>query len=135
MITYDVFDNVLRLRDLVDGFFNEIPLRGHGHNFPLVNVYNSPDEVEIRAHVPGLESDDLDIEVVDNNLVIAGNKKADYQEHGYLRKERTFGNFKRLIPLPARIDRNKIKADLINGILIIKLYKSEEAKPKKIEIN
>jgi len=135
MITYDVFDNVLRLRDLVDDFFNEIPLRGRGRNFPLVNVYNSPDEVEIRAHFPGLESDDLDIEVVDNNLVIAGNKKADYQEHGYLRKERTFGNFKRLIPLPARIDRNKIKADLINGILIIKLYKSEEAKPKKIEIN
>lgn len=135
MITYDVFDNVLRLRDLVDDFFNEIPLRGRGHNFPLVNVYNSTDEVEIRAYLPGLETDDLDIQVVDNNLVIAGNKKADYQEHGYLRKERTFGNFKRLIPLPARIDRNKIKADLINGILIIKLYKSEEAKPKKIEIN
>lgn len=135
MITYDVFDNVLRLRDLVDGFFNEFPLRGRGHNFPLVNVYNAADDIEIRAYVPGLEADDLDIEVLDNNLVISGNKKADYKEHGYLRKERTFGNFKRLIPLPNRIDRDKIKADLINGILIIKLFKSEEAKPKKIEIN
>jgi HSP20 family protein len=135
MITYSIFDDVIKLKDIVDDFFNDTGYRSKGYNFPPVNVYTNEEEMEIRAYVPGVEVDNVDIELVDENLVISGEKKDDYADQAYIRKERSFGEFKKRIPLPYRIDREKVKADLINGVLIIKLVKSEDAKPKKIEIN
>ena len=69
-----------------------------------------------------------------SSLVIAGEKKADYEEEPYLRKERFFGEFKKSIKLPYRVNHQSIRADLKDGVLTITLEKSEDAKPKKIEI-
>ncbi len=83
----------------------------------------------------GVKTENIDIHLINDSLVIEGEKKNDYEDKPYLRKERQFGPFKKSIKLPYRVDPNKIAADMKNGILMIRLSKSEEAKPKKIEIN
>ncbi len=134
MYTYDVFDDIFNLRDTVNSFFNEYTGRWRGREFPIMEIYEGKDELEIRALVPGIKAADLNINLVDNNLIIEGEKKNDYADNPYIRRERQFGVFKKSFTLPYRVDPNTIGADLTNGILHIKLQKSEDAKPKKIDI-
>jgi len=134
--TYELFNDVLDLRNVVDDFF-----RGGSWpftrrvDFPYVNLYEKDDGLEIRALVPGVNASDIDVRFEENSIVIEGERKIDYQDRPYIRKERDFGTFKKLIRLPFQADRNSIKANLADGVLVIALSKSEEAKPKKIEIN
>ncbi|HPV42127.1 MAG TPA: Hsp20/alpha crystallin family protein [Spirochaetota bacterium] len=99
-----------------------------------MEIYEGKDELEIRALLPGIKAADLNVHLVDNNLIIEGEKKNDYEDNPYIRRERQFGSFKKSFTIPYRVDANAISADLTNGILHIKLQKSEDAKPKKIEI-
>jgi len=135
MNTYDIFDDVLNLRDFVNSFFNEGSARWRNREFPYIELYEGKDDLEIRALMPGVKSEDMDIQLINDSLVLEGTKKNDYIDQAYLRKERQFGNFKKSIKLPFRVDREKITAELNNGILHIKLSKSADAKPKKIEIH
>lgn len=134
MYTYDIFDEVLNLRDVVNSFFIENTGKWRTREFPQIEIYEGKDELEIRALVPGIESTDMDIHLVNDSLMIEGEKKDDYENNPYIRKERQFGKFNKSVKLPYRVDANNINAQLANGILIIKLRKSEEAKPKRIEI-
>ncbi len=134
MYTYDIFDDIFNLKETVNSFFNENTGRWRGREFPNMEIYEGKDELEIRALVPGVKAGDLNINLVDNNLIIEGEKKNDYADNPYIRRERQFGAFKKSVKLPYRVDPNNISADLTNGILHIRLQKSEEAKPKKIEI-
>ncbi len=134
MYNYNLFDNMFQLKGLFDDFFRETayePVSG----MPPVRIYSSDDRVIVRALVPGIEPDNIDMQILEDNLVISGEKKSDYSADTYIRKERRFGGFKRSIKLPYRVNTETVKADLINGVLTITLQKSEEAKPKKIEIN
>ncbi|NLV67419.1 MAG: Hsp20/alpha crystallin family protein [Spirochaetes bacterium] len=134
MYNYNLFDNMFQLKGLFDDFFRETayePVSG----MPPVRIYSSDDRVIVRALVPGIEPDNIDMQIIEDNLVISGEKKSDYSADTYIRKERRFGGFKRSIKLPYRVNTETVKADLINGVLTITLQKSEEAKPKKIEIN
>ncbi len=134
--TYDLFDDMLRLRDVLDGFYSETPARYNRRiDFPYVNIYEKDDVVTAKAIVPGIKSGDIEIELLDNNLVLQGNRKSDYEDKPYIRKERSFGEFKKIVKLPYRVDRNKINASLKDGVLTITLPKAEEAKPKKISIS
>jgi len=135
MNTYNIFDDVLNLRDIVDSFFSENASRWRTREFPLVEIYEGGDDLEIRALLPGIKVDEVDVHLVDDSLIIEGEKKNDYADQPYLRKERNFGSFKKSVKLPYRVDADKIAAELKNGILLIRLSKSEEAKPKKIEIH
>lgn len=134
MFTYDIFNDMLNLRDLVDTFLNENLMRRPRREFPHVDLFEGQDEIELRALVPGIKAEDLNLHLVGDSLIIEGEKKSDYTEHPYLRKERQFGVFKKSIKLPYRVDADRIEAELKNGILAIRLKKSDEAKPKKIEI-
>ncbi len=134
MYTYDIFDDIFNLRDTVDSFFNDYTGRWRSREFPHMEIYEGKDELEIRALIPGVKSGDLNINLVDNNLIIEGEKKNDYANNPYIRRERQFGAFKKSVKLPYRVDPNTISADLVNGILHVRLRKSEDAKPKKIEI-
>ncbi len=89
----------------------------------------------VRALIPGVKAEDLEIHLVNDSLVIEGDKKNDYADQPYLRRERQFGTFKKSLRLPYRVDADKITAELNNGVLLIRLNKSEEARPKKIEIH
>jgi len=133
--TFDVFDELLGMRNWFDRYFNEAPYERRTVEYPYVNLYDSGDDIEIKVVAPGIKGDDLNIQLIDNTLYIEGEKKDDYTDKGYIRKERDFGKFRKSVNLPYKVDSAKIDAGMREGILTIKLVKSEEAKPKKIEIN
>ena len=132
--TYDVFDDVVNLRNLVDRFFTEAPAVRRNVEYPYVNLRENNDEVVITALLPGVGVDSLNIQLIDNSLVLEGEKKSDVQDKPYIRKERVFGSLQKAVRLPYRVDGAKIAAGLKDGILTIRLAKAEEARPKKIEI-
>ncbi len=134
MYTYDIFDDMLNLRDIVNTYFDDTSPRWRRREFPRIEIFEGSEDLEIRALVPGLKAEDLDLHLIDDSLIIEGEKKNDYSEHPYLRKERQFGSFKKSVKLPYRVNAESIAAELKNGILHVRLQKSEEAKPKKIEI-
>ena len=134
MVTYDIFHDLVDLRSLIDDFFGDTGARYGRKEFPYIQLYEGEDELEIRAAVPGLNAADLDLQLVDNTLVIEGEKKKDYSENPYLRRERNFGQFKKTVRLPYGVNGSSIKAELKNGILTVRLARSEDTKPKKIEI-
>ncbi len=134
--TTDIFDDMLRLRDIFDNFYREIYSKpGIRVEFPFINLYEMDDSIVIKAVVPGVKSEDVNIELNNNNLIIEGDRKSDLTEKRYIRQERVFGKFKKIVNLPYEVDKDKIEAVLKNGILTITLQKSEASKPKKIQIN
>ena len=133
MLNYNILDEALNF--FVDDFLRGTSSLSKRGDFPKVEVYEGSDEVEIRAIVPGIAVGDLDIQLENNNLVISGEKKNDHAEGTYIKKERLFGKFSKTVRLPYRVNPENINAELKNGILLVKLTKSEEAKPKKIQIN
>ena len=135
MITYNIFDDIFELRNLVDDYFNTVPSRARRRDFPYISIYEGDDQLVIKAVAPGVKAEDLDIQLVDNSLIIQGEKKNDYAEQPYIRKERQFGRFSKSVKLPYRVDVGTIKAERKSGILTISLSRSEDTKPKKIEIH
>ena len=103
---------------------------------PKTNLYDSGENLELMAEVPGLNKDDLNIKIQGNYLEISGTAKSDVPE-GYIahRRERGTTEFTRSLTLPSDVDGEKVKATLINGILTLVLPKSEAAKPRQIKIN
>jgi len=134
MYTYDIFDDMLNLKDVVNTFFSENYGKWRSREFPYLEIYEGRDELELRALMPGVKSENIDIQLVNDSLLIEGEKLNDYADNPYIRKERQFGKFQKSVKLPYRVDTNSIVAELTNGILHVRLQKSEEAKPKKIEI-
>ncbi|MGM0654859.1 MAG: Hsp20/alpha crystallin family protein [Thermodesulfobacteriota bacterium] len=105
-------------------------------NSPRTNLLESGDTFEVQAEVPGISKDDLNIKIQGNYLEISGKRSVDTPE-GYKihRNERGSSSFSRSFSLPDEIDAEKVEAALKDGILYLKLPKSETAKPKMIEIN
>ena len=103
---------------------------------PKTNLYDSGENLELMAEVPGLNKDDLNIKIQGNYLEISGTAKSDVPE-GYKahRRERGDTTFTRSLTLPSDVDSEKVKATLTNGILTLVLPKSEAAKPRQIKIN
>jgi len=103
---------------------------------PRINLYEHGDNFEIRAEVPGLEKDNLNVKIQGNYLEISGERGSDAPE-GYKthKTERGVGSFSRSFTLPADVDSTKVEATLKDGVLYLKLPKHEAAKPKKISIN
>lgn len=106
---------------------------------PSVDIYGQGNELVLKADMPGMEKKDIDISISDNFLTISGERKKEekVEKENYFRYERSHGSFYRRFELPAGIDADKIKAHLENGILEVRLPKSEEAKSrsKKVSIS
>jgi len=133
--TYDIFDELLGTKNWFNNFFTEAPQTRRVLDYPSINLYENDDELELKILVPGVNVENLDLQLVDNSLKIEGEKKSDYMEKPYTRKERRFGKFQKLMKLPYKVDPNHIEANMKDGVLTVKLTKSEEMKIKKIEIN
>jgi HSP20 family protein len=104
--------------------------------YPPVVVSEDNDYLYVRAELPGVEADHLDLSVVNDQLVLRGERKTG-EEGGkvnYHRREREEGIFRRVIPLPFKVNIEQVEARTKNGILTIKLAKAEEVKPRPIEI-
>lgn len=104
--------------------------------FPVVDIKENKDEFAVFAELPGMKKEDVHITFSDGKLVIEGERKKEHEEKeaNYHRVERSYGKFCRTFQLPSGIQANKIAADFKDGILKIKLPKSEEVKPKEIEV-
>ncbi len=104
-------------------------------SWPETNIYEDNDEYILVAKVPGMDGKDLDVNLKDNTLTLSGERKKDGGTKGSLHLEERFsGKFERRFMLNERIDPDKIEAETSNGLLIIKLPKSADAKPRKITI-
>ncbi len=128
-----------RLRGEVARLFNEFSAGREpffSRVYPAVNVGEDRENFYIRAELPGVESEKLDIDCVEGSLVIRGERTIapEEEEISYHRREREGGTFRRIIPVPERVDPDKVSADLKNGVLTVVLPKAEEAKPRKISV-
>lgn len=103
---------------------------------PAVDIFENRDNILVKAEIPGMEKEDLDVSVKDNVLVIKGEKKkeSEVKEEGGVRSERYYGYFNRTLALPAYVDAANVKATYKNGVLELVLPKKEEAKSKQIKV-
>ena len=100
-----------------------------------VDVQTADEAYNITALVPGLEADDLDIEVLENTVTIRGEFKSAEEDHAeYLVSELPCGRFSRVITLPTAADANKVEASIKNGVLSLHIPKAESDRPKSIKV-
>lgn len=126
---------------LFDDFFGTPMLFGGAGTFapmPRVDVSESDGAYVVSAELPGIDEKDVEVVLADNVLTIRGEKRAEREEkdRNYYLSERSFGSFRRAIPLPAEIDEDKVEAQFTNGVLTVRLPKSAEAqaKTRRIEV-
>lgn len=112
------------------------PLR-LGRWVPAVDVSESDDEITVRAEVPGLNPEEIEVLVEGDVLTLKGEKKEEREQGGrdYHRVERQYGSFSRSIQLPGAVVAEKVKATAANGVLTIRLPKQEDARRKKVQIS
>jgi HSP20 family protein len=133
--TYNLFDDIMDLRSTIDSFMNSRASNAYNVTLPLVNLYEKDDKVTVKVLAPGAAIEDIHLQLIDNRLHIEVEKKKDQGDKNYVREERTFGKFSKSIKMPYKVDADSIDASLKNGILSVAMAKSEDAKPKKIEIH
>lgn len=141
------FNPVPELQDLhttVNRFFNEAfprffehaeTTRHWGTWTPVVDVYETEEDVTFNAELPGFDKEEINISVRDGRLTLTGERKFTEDKRTYQLVERWYGNFNRTFLLPATVDYNHISANLKNGILTITIPKKEEAKAKQISVS
>ncbi len=144
IVKYDPWRDVLSLRDEIDRLFEDFfPVRsGERRDYvadvwaPAVDIYETKDDVVVKAELPGMNKEDIKINIVDNSLVIEGEKKQEKEvkEENYYRVERRYGAFRRVIEIPVPVKTEGVEATYKDGVLEVKLPKKEEAKPKEIEV-
>jgi HSP20 family protein len=104
--------------------------------FPALNVYDAGDKLVVTAEMPGVDPDDIELNVVENSLTLSGKRNGQPEGDGlqYYRRERFAGQFSRTIALAEKVNPDAAKATAKNGILTIELPKAEDAKPRSIKI-
>jgi HSP20 family protein len=142
LVRWDPFGNVRVLHRHMDRVFDDV-LRGPRVltwepaelGFAL-DVYENDDALVVKAALPGVRPDEVDISVIGDVLTVKGETKSEEEtkDGSYHRRELRYGAFARSIPLPTRVDHEKAEATFENGILTITLPKAEEVKPKSIKI-
>ena len=134
---------VTSLQDEVNRLFEDIFARGRPGQAdltvwaPAVDIYETENELVVKADPPDLQDKDIDVRVENNTLTIRGERKfeKDISEDNYLRIERAYGSFTRSFTLPNMINAEAIRAEYHNGVLTLHMAKHEESKPKQIKIS
>jgi len=137
----DVFGELTRMQEEMNRFFDDFfgeQRRGlaEGAWLPAVDVSETESELVVRAELPGMSHEDIEINVQDNILTLKGEKKQEKKEEkeNFHRLERSYGSFSRSFSLPAGVKPDDIKATFKDGVLQVTMPKAEEAKAKKIAI-
>ncbi len=111
-----------------DPFFSRV--------YPAINLTEGGDNLYVRAELPGVNPESLDISIIEGKLILRGERKIEEEDQktSYHRRERESGIFRRTISLPMKVDSGKVSASMKNGVLTITLPKSEEAIPRRITV-
>lgn len=104
---------------------------------PAIEVFEKEDKYVVKAELPGMKEDDIDVSVVGDTLTIKGERKAETEvkEENYYCCERSYGSFFRSIALPSTVDAKKIAASYENGVLEVSLPKAAEVKAEKVKVS
>jgi HSP20 family protein len=139
---WEPFRGVSALQDQINRLFNDAFERtGEQSSLsawsPAVDIYETEQQLVVKADLPDVDPKDLDIRVENNVLTIRGERKFDKKvnEENYLRVERSYGSFARSFTLANTVNTDDIKAEFQNGVLTLSIPKREEAKPKQIKVN
>ena len=145
IVRWDPFRDVAALQDRINRIFNDSFGRSRDLDDevslydwrPPVDIYETDDGIILKVELPGVNKEDVSVEVKDNVLTLKGERLLDpaIKDDQYYRKERSFGKFNRSFSLQEPIKPNLIKAGFKNGILTIEVPRPEEEKPKQITVN
>jgi HSP20 family protein len=132
---------MMTLREAMDRLFDDaftrpVNLRDGGWSAPAIDMYQTADDVVVRAALPGFKADEVQINVTGDMLVLRGEMKQEEEkkDKAWHIREHRWGSFERSISLPTDVRADKASADFENGILTITLPKAEEVKPKTISV-
>jgi HSP20 family protein len=141
LIRWDPFDDLASLRESMDKLFDELfTRRPRGQAevawAPAVEVFETDNDVMVRAELPGIDPKNVEITVTQDTLTLKGEAKADREDkaRNYYRRELRYGSFLRSIQLPSDVKGDQATASYKNGILEIRVPKSERAKPKSVKV-
>ncbi|HEY5764931.1 MAG TPA: Hsp20/alpha crystallin family protein [Candidatus Deferrimicrobiaceae bacterium] len=141
----DPFRDLTSIQERMNQIFEDALARTRGRDeglrtgmwTPAVDIYEKNDTVVVKAELPGVERDQISVEVKDGILTLRGERKfeRDVKEESYHRVERSYGTFLRSFSLPVSVDQDQVKATFRDGVLEVELPKKEQAKPKQIQVN
>lgn len=144
MIRWEPARELPVLRDRMDRLFNEFIGRGWGGEeglatgvwVPKMDVFETPDSVVLKADLPEVKKDDVEISIQNNTLTIKGERKmeAETKDKQVYRLERSYGSFSRSFTLPPTVDAERANAEFADGVLTLTLPRREESKPKQIKV-
>jgi HSP20 family protein len=144
IVRWEPFNEMLSLRDAMNRLFEDSFIRPGAWPAPFeagalniaVDVIETKDEVIVKAAVPGIKPEDIDVSVTGDVLTIKGETNAEekIEQANYLRQERRYGSFSRQLSLPTTVVADKAKAEFEHGVLTLTLPKAEEVKPKTIKV-
>ncbi len=126
--------------DLIESFFGDEPMLSRGRFgrifTPAVNIAENENEITVTAEIPGMDKSDLDVSLTGDTLTIKGEKKVEHEDKSgdFHRVERSYGAFSRSFSLPCEVQQNKIDANYKDGVLTLKLPKTENCKTKSVKI-
>ncbi|HKY54726.1 MAG TPA: Hsp20/alpha crystallin family protein [Anaerolineales bacterium] len=131
---------IMTLREAMDRLFDDAFTRPlsirDGFTSPAIDMYQTDDEIVVKASLPGFKADDVQINITGDVLSLRGEMKHEEEkkEKAWHMREQRWGSFERSVVLPTNVVANQAQADFENGILTITLPKAEEAKPKTITV-
>ena len=143
MNAWSPFRHLSVLRDEIDRLFDSPldALTNKSQGFlngwlPTIDLYEDRDHLVLKAELPGMKKEDIDISLHGEVLTLSGERKEEetFDKAETYRAERFLGRFQRTLTLPVRVDASKVQAGYKDGILTVTLPKAEEAKPKQIEV-
>jgi HSP20 family protein len=143
IVKVDPIREFAAMQDRMNRLFGNAYLRDEdtsvrGNWVPAVDIYETEaHDLVVRAELPGMGREDIEVSVENSTLILKGEKKLDaaVKEENYRRIERTYGTFHRSFTLPNTVDANRISAEFKNGVLTVKLPFREEAKPRSITVD
>jgi HSP20 family protein len=112
------------------------PAAGMEITTPTVDLYEEKDDIVVKAELPGMEKDNIEVNLSDDRLTIRGEKKKEEEikKENYYRSERSYGSFIRTLELPTEVQADKVKANFKNGVLEIRLPRTEESRKKETKV-
>jgi HSP20 family protein len=142
IVRWEPLTDLVTLRQAMDRLFEDsfvkVPHGGDGTiaAIPTVDIFEDKDKVGIKASMPGVKPEDIDINITTDGVVIKGEAKSETEtkEANYVRRERHYGTFERSIALPQGLKIDKAEATMENGVLTLEIPKAEEVKPKTVKI-
>lgn len=126
------------MNNLLEQFTSNLPDNGDGLTFiPSAEMDETEKEIHLKLEVPGMQVDDLDIEVMDDSVSIKGERKSETKtkENGKFRSEFHYGKFERVIPIPSNIAKDQVVADYKDGVLSLTIPKTEEAVKESVKVS